>query len=151
LGNAIKEVIVRVLLAVDGSEASTRAATQLVKSLGWYKAPPEIDLLTVHLPVPKLHNMGVVVTHEMIERHYGEESAAALAPVRAVLDAAGIKYGVHRAVGPIAETIVAQATERGADIICMGTRGMNAVSNMVLGSVATKVLHVAKVPVLLAP
>jgi nucleotide-binding universal stress UspA family protein len=142
---------VRILLAVDGSEASARAATQLVKSLGWYKSTPEIDLLTVHLPVPKLHNMGAVVTHEMIERHYAEESAAAMAPARAVLDAAGVRYVAHRAVGQIAETIVAQANERGADLICMGTRGMSGISNLVLGSVATKVLHLSKVPVLLAP
>ncbi len=141
----------RILLAVDGSEASARAATQLVKSLGWYKAVPEIDLLTVHLPVPKLHNMGAVVTHEMIERHYAEESAAAMAPARAVLDAAGLRYAAHRAVGQIAETIVAQANERGADLICMGTRGMSGLSNIVLGSVATKVLHLSKTPVLLSP
>ena len=141
----------RILLAVDGSEASARAATQLVKNLGWYKSAPDIDLLTVHLPVPRLHNMSAVVTHEMIERHYGEESAAAMAPARAVLDAAGVRYAAHRAVGPIAETIVAQANERGADLICMGTRGMTAFANIVLGSVTTKVLHLAKIPVLLAP
>ncbi|MCE9642399.1 MAG: universal stress protein, partial [Betaproteobacteria bacterium] len=33
--------------------------------------------------------------------------------------------------------------------IVMGTRGAGAVANMVLGSVATKVLHLVEVPVLL--
>ena len=31
----------------------------------------------------------------------------------------------------------------------MGTRGMTTISNLVLGSVATKVLHLARVPVAL--
>jgi nucleotide-binding universal stress UspA family protein len=31
----------------------------------------------------------------------------------------------------------------------MGTRGMSAVSNMLVGSIATKILHLAHVPVVL--
>jgi nucleotide-binding universal stress UspA family protein len=34
-------------------------------------------------------------------------------------------------------------------MIFMGTRGMTALSNMVMGSVATKVLHLAHIPVVL--
>jgi len=140
---------VRILLAVDGSEPSARAAAKVAETIGWYTETPRVDVLTVHLPVPKFGHMGSVVTHEMVERHYTEESEAALAPTRKVLDAAGVKYTSHRAVGPIAETIVAQAQALGADQIVMGTRGLSAISNMVVGSIATKVLHLATVPVVL--
>jgi nucleotide-binding universal stress UspA family protein len=140
---------VKILLAVDGSEASVRAAAKLVTTLEWYKTAPDIDVLTVHLPVPKVGNMSAVVTHEMIERHYAEESAAALAPVCRILDQGGVRYTSHRAVGPIAETIVAEAKSRGADAIYIGTRGMSALKNMVLGSTATKVIHLSTVPVVL--
>jgi nucleotide-binding universal stress UspA family protein len=34
-------------------------------------------------------------------------------------------------------------------MIFIGTRGMTAAANMLLGSVATKVLHLSRVPVLL--
>lgn len=139
----------KILLAVDGSEASTRAAAKLAQMIGWLKEPPQIDVLTVHLPVPMFSHMGVVVTQEMLDRHYGEESAAALAPIRKVLDEAGVKYSPLRAVGPIAETIVDHAKRHGADMIFMGTRGMTAVSNVVMGSITTKVLHLAAVPVVL--
>lgn len=141
--------MLNVLLPVDGSDASKRATERLVAMLGWSKEPPKIDLLAVHLPVPKFPNMHVVVDDDTIERYYAEECDAMLAPSKAVLDAAGVRYAVHTRVGPIAECIVEQATKSHSDMICMGTRGMTALSNMVLGSVATRVLHLARIPVVL--
>ena len=141
--------MLKVLLPVDGSKSATRAAKALVKTLSWYKTRPQVDLLAVHLPVPRLPNMGVVVSKQMIERYYAEESAAMLAPSRKILDAAGVKYTVHAAVGSIAESIVDQAKQSDCNMIYMGTRGMTALSNMVLGSVATRVLHLAHIPVVL--
>ena len=52
-------------------------------------------------------------------------------------------------VGPVAETIVAYAKRHKCDLICLGTRGMTAAANLVMGSVATKVLHLAGVPVII--
>jgi nucleotide-binding universal stress UspA family protein len=141
--------MLKVLLPVDGSPSATRATQKLIDTLDWYKEPPTIDLLTVHLPVPRVPNMGAFVSKEMIQKYYDEESAAMLAPSRKLLDAAGVKYAVQQRVGPIAETIVRQATESGSNMICMGTRGMSALANMAMGSVATRVLHLSHVPVVL--
>jgi nucleotide-binding universal stress UspA family protein len=140
---------VRILLAVDGSESSVRAARKLVDTLDWYKERPAIELLTVHLPIPKFGHMGSVITHEMVERYYREETEAAVTPVAKVLDAAGAPYTTHVVVGPIAPSIVEQAAALGCDLIYMGTRGHGGLANMVLGSTATKVLHLAKSPVVL--
>ena len=41
------------------------------------------------------------------------------------------------------------AAERGVDCIVMGTRGMNALGGLLLGSVAQRVVHLASVPVML--
>jgi nucleotide-binding universal stress UspA family protein len=141
--------MLKVLLPVDGSKSAARAAKALVKSLPWYKGHPQINLLAVHLPVPRLPNMSVVVSKQMIESYYAEESAAMLAPTRKILDAAGVSYTVHTAVGSVAERIVDQAKRSRSNMIYMGTRGMTALSNMVLGSVATRVLHLAHIPVVL--
>lgn len=143
--------MLKILLAVDGSEPSVRAANKLVESLAWYKERPAVEVMTVHLPVPAMGRIGAVVTQAMIDKYYSEEEAEATAPARAVLDAAGVPYTVHAAVGPIAPTLVARANEIGAAMIYMGTRGMGALSNAVLGSVPTKVLHLSKVPVVLIP
>ena len=141
--------MLKILLPVDGSEASARATAELVRMLPWYKERPAIELLAVHLPVPRLPNMKVVVSDEAIERYYAEETDAMIAPSIRMLDAAGVSYTVQKLVGPVAETIVDHAKQIGADMIVMGTRGMTALSNMVMGSVATRVLHLAHVPVVL--
>lgn len=141
--------MLKVLLPVDGSKSAARATKALVKTLGWYKSSPQIDLLAVHLPVPRLHNMGLVVSKQMLERYYAEESAAMLAPSKKILDAAKVKYTAHTAVGSIAETIIEQAKQSDSDMICMGTRGMSALASMALGSVAARVLHLADIPVML--
>jgi len=141
--------MLKLLLPVDGSESSVRATEALIKMLAWYKERPAIDVVTVHLPVPRLPNMSRVVSDEAIERYYAEESDAMLASSTKVLDAASVTYTVHKLVGPVAETIVDHARKSGCDMIFMGTRGMTALSNMVMGSVATKVLHLARIPVVL--
>ena len=141
--------MLKVLLPVDGSKSATRATKKLIKTLGWYKEQPTVELLTVHLPIPRFPNMRVVVSNEMLERYYAEECREMLAPSRKVLDAAGVKYTVHTLVGSIAESIIEHAKQSGSDMIYMGTRGMTALSNMVLGSVTTRVLHLAHIPVVL--
>jgi nucleotide-binding universal stress UspA family protein len=143
--------MLKILHPVDGSESSTRATRQLIAALDWYRERPAIDLLTVHLPVPRFPNMGVVVGEDTIERYYLEECASMLAPSKKALDAAGLEYGSYRRVGSIAESIIEQAKQSRADMIYMGTRGMTALSNIVLGSVATRVLHLAYLPVVLVP
>jgi nucleotide-binding universal stress UspA family protein len=49
----------------------------------------------------------------------------------------------------VAPTLVKHAASKGCDMIYMGTRGLTATSGLLLGSVATRVLHLARVPVVL--
>ena len=128
--------MLKVLLPVDGSPSAVRATQKLIDTLGWYKEAPAIELLTVHLPLPKVPNLGTFVSKDTIQKYYDEECATMLAPSRSLLDAAGAAYTVHQAVGQVAESIVQFATQSGSDMIYMGTRGRSALANMALGSVA---------------
>jgi len=139
----------KILLAVDGSKHSLRAVDCLIAHADWYRGKPTVELLTVHLPVPKLPRMGLVVGRNQIERYYAEEGASSLAAAKKKLDAAGIEYKANIVVGRIAESIVRQAAKTRCDQIFIGTHGRTAAGNMLLGSVATKVLHISKTPVLL--
>lgn len=139
----------KILLAVDGSKCSLDAVDCLIGHADWYREKPAVELLTVHLPVPKLPRMGIVVGKNQIERYYREEGEATQAGARKKLDAAGIRYDASILVGPIAETIVAHAKKTRCDLVFIGTHGRTAAGNMLLGSIATKVLHISPIPVLL--
>jgi len=139
----------KILLAVDGSRYSLDAVRFMLEHLNWASARPELEVVTVHPPVPRLPGMGKVVGKAQIEKYYAEEGAAQLVGAGKLLDGAGLKYNARVLVGPIAETLVAHARSARCDMILIGNRGMTAAANMLLGSVATKVLHLSPVPVLL--
>jgi nucleotide-binding universal stress UspA family protein len=139
----------KILLAVDGSKYSLDAADCLIKHADWYRQKPTVELVTVHLPVPKLPRMGLVVGKNQIQRYYEEEGEAAQAMAKKKLELTGIEYKSSILVGPVAETIVQHAAKTRCDLIIIGTHGRTEVGNMLLGSTATKVLHISKTPVLL--
>jgi len=139
----------KILLAVDGSKSALAAVECLVQHVSAYREMPQIELVTVHPPVPRIRGMGAVVSKSQIQRYYTEEGQANLDAAEKRLAKAGIRFEPKILVGPIAETIVKHALDSGCDLICIGTRGMSAAANMVMGSIATKVLHLARVPVLL--
>ena len=139
----------KMLLAVDGSKYSLDAVKCLVAHADWYRDKPEVELLFVHAPVPKLPGMSKVVGKNQIQRYYAEEGDAALADAKKLLERAGIRYQATLLVGQPADEIVKQAASKRCDLIFIGTRGRTAAGNMLLGSVATKVLHSATLPVML--
>jgi len=139
----------KILVPVDGSQCSNRAVDHLVRKLGWFKGGAEIHLLNVQHQIPYGRRVSSVVGHDRIAKYHQDEGLAALKSARRKLDAAKLKYAFHIGVGEEAEVICKYAKEQGVDQIFMGTRGRGQVSTLVLGSVATKVIHLSPVPVLL--
>ena len=139
----------KILVAVDGSKHALAAVQCVIDHAEWYREKPSVELVTVHLPVPSFHGMGAVIGKQHFERYYREEGEERLAAAREKLDAAGIRYSTHILVGPIAESIVEKAMNTGCDLVCIGSRGMSELGKALLGSTATKVLHLSDLPVLL--
>jgi nucleotide-binding universal stress UspA family protein len=135
----------KILVAVDGSKPSLKAAQLLIEHCDWYRAKPDVELVTVHLPVPPVGR----VPKSQLERYYQEEGQAKLQAARQKLGAAGIPHKAHVLVGPVAEAIVKHARDRRCDLIYIGTRGLGRVGAALIGSTALKVLHIAETPVLL--
>lgn len=139
--------MLRLLAPVDGSEVSKRAIDQLLKGLGGYKEPAEIHLLNVQHP---LHaDVSMFVGSDQIRQFHHDEGMKALRPARERLDAAAVPYAFHIGIGDPAVVISQYAKEKACDQIILGTRGLGAVAGILLGSVATKVIHLSDVPVLL--
>lgn len=137
-----------ILLPVDGSDNALRAVRFVIGLAKKSAAPPEIHLLAVQPPIIS-GDVKMFIAKEDIDGYYRDEGNKALAAARAELDAAAVKYQHHIGVGHIAETIAAYVKEKGCTQVVMGTRGMGGFAGMVLGSVATKVVHLVSCPVTL--
>lgn len=139
----------KVLIPVDGSECSLRAVDFVVRKLRpSCGGQLDIRLLAVHAPIPYPRAIAVI-GHEKAQEYYEEEGNAALQPARARLDRDRISYQAQLRVGEPGETIARYASEIGVDQIVMGTHGRGSVGRLLMGSVATKVVQLAEVPVLL--
>ena len=67
---------------------------------------------------------------------------------RELLNQAGLSCQHHITVGDPAEIIVQFAKERFFDQIVIGARGLGAVTSLLLGSVASKLIKLSSIPVL---
>jgi len=138
----------KVIVPVDGSASANRAVEYLIASVSWLKEPPQIHLLNVQWKLAS-GNVKLFINQDTMNDYYREQGMAALADARARLDAAGLAYSYHVSIGTPAETIVQYAQEQDVDQIVMGAQGQDTLSEMLLGSVASKVAHLAKMPILL--
>ena len=139
---------IRILLPVDGSDCALRAVGHLIAHAAWFRDAPEIHLLHVQPPIP----IGRALAHvskETLHSHYMEESREHLLGAQQRFDAANRPHTTHVHVGQAAEVIARVASDLACDLIVMGTHGRSSIAGLVMGSVASRVLHLAPCPVLL--
>lgn len=137
----------RILLAVDGSAPSARAA-DYVCALAAAGAALDVNLLNVQRPVVS-RQVRRYISSMAIECHLREEGREAVAAAAAALRAGGVEADPVVRIGHVARSIVQEAMQRGCTRIVMGTRGMGALANLALGSTALQVLHLSELPVTL--
>jgi nucleotide-binding universal stress UspA family protein len=68
---------------------------------------------------------------------------------RKLLNGVGIKHDVVIRTGHVAQEIVNYAKIGKFDLIVLGSKGRSAISDLLLGSVAQRVLSTAEIPVVL--
>ena len=140
--------MLKILVAVDGSEHANRAI-EAVGNMVRSSLDLEVTLLCVS-PEPIFYGSYTTATIQKIEEEQIIQQNCILAKAVEHARAAGLKVAEPaRAYGVIANEIVRIAKDRQVDQIAMGARGMGAMGNMLLGSVAQRVLHQSPVPVLL--
>lgn len=139
----------KILIAVDGSKYALDAVKLLVEHCDWFRERPQVELVTVHLPVPHVARLGVGASKSQLDRYYAEEGEEKLAPARRLLEAAKIPCEARVLVGRAAESLVKHAKAKRCDMIYVGNRGAGAVKNAFIGSTASRVLELSDLPVLL--
>ncbi|RJG03725.1 universal stress protein [Noviherbaspirillum sedimenti] len=137
----------KILIAVDGSPNALRGVAHIINQTRAGQPGAEIHLINVQHP---LHGgISSFISAGQIRQLHQEEGEKALFDARKMLDDAGIAYQHHLFIGDPAHVMVQFANDGGFDEIVIGTRGLSAVSNMLLGSVSAKLAHLANMPVLL--
>ncbi|MDP2811287.1 MAG: universal stress protein [Rhodocyclaceae bacterium] len=134
-----------ILVPVDGSAASLNAVLHTIKL---HKDCPAMRILLVNVqPPPDSWELKSHLRAAEIEAMQETRGGDTLAAARALLDAAGAPYRAEVLLGPVAETLVAHATETGCDRIVMGSKGETFIEEAVTGSVAHEVLRLSEIPV----
>ncbi|HMA30856.1 MAG TPA: universal stress protein [Casimicrobiaceae bacterium] len=136
----------RILAAIDGSEHGDRVVDHLARLAG-SGAAIEVLLLNVQPEIVDWQTHGLA--RESMLAHRNQLGAQASASAQKRLEAAGIPFRLRIELGDPARTIASIAADERCDGIVMGTRGAGAIPGLILGSVATKVVHLALVPVTL--
>jgi nucleotide-binding universal stress UspA family protein len=133
----------KIVLGFDDTDASKRAlerAAQLAKAF-------ESELIVTSvapLVSSGARSAGAIDPADPPSKHVEELSHA-----RAYLEGQGITADYHAAVGSPADTIVELATERGVDLIVVGTREPNILERLLGQSVSQSVSHKAHCDVLI--
>ncbi|HRD85028.1 MAG TPA: universal stress protein [Rubrivivax sp.] len=135
------------MVPFDGSRSALRA---LAHALAELQGRPDAQVHVLNVRNPPVHTFpSKLVSPDLIDQELRREGHALLEQADAMARAAGIGCVPHVRIGHPGEEIAACAAEMGCDAIIMGTRGMGAAAGLLLGSVATKVVHLAQVPVTL--
>jgi len=137
----------KILVAVDGSEFTRRMVAYWAAHEEWLGPQHSFTLLTVVPPIPP--RAAAVLDRELLHAYYADEGEKVFHPLRIFLDKQGLHATFLSKTGHIADTISKTATEGKFDLLMMGSHGHSELGNLVLGSVATRVMAHCKTPVLL--
>ena len=137
----------KILIAVDGSAYTKRALGYVTAHDEMFGARHEYTVFYGVLAVP--HRAAAFAGQKLVRGYYDDEAESVFRPIRTFLKKQGIEATYVHKVGHPAESIAALAERGKFDLLIMGSHGHGALVNLVLGSIATKVLAQCRTPVLL--
>jgi len=147
LGVEDSDRIHRILLPVDGSQPAAKAV-DYVCALRDARIPVEVRLLNVQIPITS-GNVRRFVSQKIIDAYYRAQGEDALDAAKKALQVAGLAFDEHILTGHAGQTIAGEASHWRCSRIVMGTRGLGALANVMVGSTALQVMHLSEIPVTL--
>jgi nucleotide-binding universal stress UspA family protein len=137
----------KILVAVDGSKSSLNAVKYAVKLVSNLRSEDRITLINVH-DDQGLRYAQQFVGKEGIADYLREVSDKELKAALAVLVKAGVKHDSIIQTGHVAE-VISNAANKKFDMLVMGAKGRSGMVDVLLGSVAQRVMSTCNKPVLL--
>ena len=143
----LKGVQMKILIAADGSSYTKRMLAYLAVHEEWLGPSHHYTVIHSVLAVPD--RAAAFLEAEIVRKFHEDDAEAVFRPMRAFFKHQGIEATFVRTAGHAADSIANLAEEGKFDPLVMGSRGHSDHVNLVLGSVATKVLAECSTPALL--
>jgi nucleotide-binding universal stress UspA family protein len=137
----------KILVAADGSPFTKRMLAYLAAHDEWLGSAHRYTVINAVPAVPP--RAAAVLDKDTLKGHYEEEAERVFKPIRTFFTKQGIKADFMSKVGPAADVIAKEADKGGYDLLILGSHGHGTLTNLVMGSVATKVLAHCGTPALL--
>jgi nucleotide-binding universal stress UspA family protein len=137
----------KILAAVDGSSYTKHMLAYLAAHDEWLGAHHEYTLLTVVPALPQ--RAAAAIDKATLQAWHDESAEKVFKPLRTFFRKQGLNARFVAKVGVPADVIASTATKGGHDLLLLGSHGHGALTNLLTGSVATRVLALCKTPVLL--
>ena len=138
----------KILVPIDGSEPAWRALEFAIRMVSG--APDgAVHVLYVHPRIDVAGKVQIFVSEQHMRELAMKESRWLMDAANERLRSAASRHATEILEGDPAEVIARRAQELGCETIVMGTRGMGRMANLVMGSVATRVVQLTQTPVTL--
>jgi len=133
-----------ILLAADGSENAVRAAKEAIKIASLSK-----ETLVEVVYVADFEKAKTDILHASSTEALLIERRKKIKNVEQVLLEENVNYKVAILHGVPGPEIIKYANEKGVDLVVIGSRGLNRLQEMVIGSVSHKVMKRVNCPALI--
>jgi nucleotide-binding universal stress UspA family protein len=130
----------KILLAVDGSEHSKRAAKHAINVASLVPGA-KVEIISV-IDLSK-------VKTEVLHGELRQKRQQALEAIKSTFEKENVSYELKIERGDPGPTIVSYANKQDFDLAIIGSRGLNSLQEMVLGSVSHKVAKRVHCPVMI--
>ncbi|MCU7374531.1 universal stress protein [Paucibacter sp. O1-1] len=137
----------KILVAVDGSTYTKRMLAYLAAHDEWLGSAHQYTVVHAVPAVPP--RAAAVLDKEVLKSYYDDEAEKVLKAIRSFFGKQKIQAEFVSKVGPAADVIAALANKGKFDLLMLGSHGHSSLGNLVMGSVATKVMAHCTAPVLL--
>lgn len=137
----------KILAPVDGSSFTKRMLAYVAANQDWLGSQHQFTVINVQAAVPA--RAAAVIDKATLKSYYESESEKVFKPIRSFFGKQGIQAQYVAKIGHAADVIAQTADKGDYDLVVLGSHGQGSLLNLVMGSVATKVIANCKVPVLL--
>lgn len=137
----------KILLAVDGSPFTKKMLAYLAAHDEWLG--PQHAYTVVHAVPGVPPRAAAVLDRDTLRGYYAESAEKVFKPIKTFFAKSKLNADFQFKVGPAAEVIADAARKGDYDLLIMGSHGHGTLGNLVMGSVATKVLAHCSTPALL--